>query len=1308
LDKNGIIPAFATNTTYSYNKLVQAPPRTATANFYLLTQWSGFSASTAKSLIWNKAAIRYATGYEIENNTVDMTVTPTTLYNNPAILTHEDGAFPNEISSDTISAFPMAGPVRINEAKLIGMNFGSFETSDLLELVNGDRVWLHGDTPEDWGIWTAHYASLDQLNNNIVKIEGIDENPNLINARIFTSRSTGLTTQDIGSPVLILSETLTNGELQGLHIISDIALDGSWFEIDAGLGTGTNYLSGEEPNFLIFRNSRFSNIAERDASFLYSNDFAYVDDRGDGKWEVYFKNDNVWEILRTKSSRYESQKIISALFYDQKSILTDAELKVTPITVPKIEVLDPFVGLVSGIALREISYRIDRDPAKYTNGAEIEISRRPWGKDHVGKLWWDFSTTRYIDCMTNQLSRYLSDTEISTEMEYRLSYWAQIAPGSQIDLYEWIRSDVVPEDFTASPSYDSSQGIPHESMNYTVRRELNSLGIAVNVYYFWVKGRQIHPIGEKISAAGLSARLSRPDATTPWLGFIDTNSFVVGGLRGLKLGSDAVLQIDTSITNFGDTGHDEWEVVSIDDDMVELPDHLWKKIRDGLANFDDKLIKPRTFGLTKRPNASMITTNSEVLTRARLTFVKMLNYILGAKNIVDESSSELAQIYRSTPIDKKLAWHIDDVVTTTEPIPPVSEWDGRRVDNYNNLADLVDIPAFIAAQGNIPYEYFPFESKTWEYDSSRISSRSPRVLLDRGPSQWSVLELDVSENVISSPIDALLRLDSIFVPADTYDVSVDTRADIYEITGLTSNMRILVKNDETASGFWTLWAYRPGTPNADIGGFVLVMMQTYRTSDFIFTADWYASGYSAENPPSVRYDNRNIRNSLENPNVATPLIRVDDDGAGRWAWYIAEDGNWIKVAAQGGTIQIDDLIATNSDHHALSSLGGSYAFDPDVVSTREGGFDLRVIIDAIKDSKLLSVAEINKLFSTMLHFIHVENDEVDWASKTSFISVSGYQRSLLASPIAPVDNTEYLLEYLGEVKPYRTHIREISQSLSPKIEMVNSHVTDFDKSAYYDVASGKFRRLDEIVDASLLPQDYVEAQNNYDVVEPKLLRNISMRQKIDRVDAYQDGAAARVATYYNPTPSMRQNDPNVIFNMSFRGIEADGGTMCGQMSDWGISLFEESLYDNTNPINYDIFVDGGTMDGLSAYEMSNNPDNASPVYGLRDPYYRLDNPGEKITLRIGDNFYYKSYRKQTAQYSIFLTMDVASTLTLNQKNAQQAGLNAGLDRIIALINEGNTVDVGFCAYSNVVVRTFSFLSANPTNINAIKIYVNSV
>jgi hypothetical protein len=498
--------------------------------------------------------------------------------------------------------------------------------------------------------------------------------------------------------------------------------------------------------------------------------------------------------------------------------------------------------------------------------------------------------------------------------------------------------------------------------------------------------------------------------------------------------------------------------------------------------------------------------------------------------------------------------------------------------------------------------------------------------LDRTPDQWSVLQADLTQDSISSPDDILRKIDTFFIPADAYDVVVDSRSDIYLLTGITLNTRILVNNDETASGFWTIWSYSPGAIGADQGGFVLVMMQTYRTGDFIFTADWYAEGYSRENPPSVRYRDRNARNASEFPSSSTPLLRVDNDGNGRWAWYSTLNGNWIKVAAQNGTIQIDDLIVSNSDNHAISPSGG-YSFNPNAVKNREGGFDLRALIDAIRDSKLLSSRELNRVFSAMLHFIHVENDEVGWAAKTSFIAVSGYNQPLLASPIAPLDNTQSLLEYLGEVKPYRTHVRKVNQSLSPQIEVVNSRVTDFDKSAYYDVQSGKFRRLDEIRDSSLLNSDYLDALEDYDSTSPSLLRNIKIRHKIDRVDAYQDGAAARIADFYNPTLEMRENNPDVLFNIAFRGIETDGGTMSGELSDWGISLFEQFVYDNTNPIDYDIFSDGGLMDGQNVYDTSSNPDDIMPFYGIRDPYYKADNPGEKVTLRIGDNFHYKSYRQ---------------------------------------------------------------------------------
>jgi hypothetical protein len=55
----------------------------------------------------------------------------------------------------------------------------------------------------------------------------------------------------------------------------------------------------------------------------------------------------------------------------------------------------------------------------------------------------------------------------------------------------------------------------------------------------------------------------------------------------------------------------------------------------------------------------------------------------------------------------------------------------------------------------------------------------------------------------------------------------------------------------------------------------------------------------------------------------------------------------------------------------------------------------------------------------MIHFIHSRIEKVDWAIKTSFINVMGFNERLWASPVAVSENMPLLLDYIDEVKPYR-------------------------------------------------------------------------------------------------------------------------------------------------------------------------------------------------------------------------------------------------------------------------------------------------
>jgi hypothetical protein len=131
-----------------------------------------------------------------------------------------------------------------------------------------------------------------------------------------------------------------------------------------------------------------------------------------------------------------------------------------------LDFFDPLQGKILGVARENIDYIGAVDPANYNNGPIRNVGN-PWAGARVGQIWWDTNSVRFID--PNQ-----------DDIVYASRRWGQTFPGSRIDIYQWIESEVQPANYTGP-------GTPLSFLSYTTRAELNSENIFATRYYFCLK-----------------------------------------------------------------------------------------------------------------------------------------------------------------------------------------------------------------------------------------------------------------------------------------------------------------------------------------------------------------------------------------------------------------------------------------------------------------------------------------------------------------------------------------------------------------------------------------------------------------------------------------------------------------------------------------------------------------------------------------------------------------------------------------------------------------------------------------------------
>lgn len=102
---------------------------------------------------------------------------------------------------------------------------------------------------------------------------------------------------------------------------------------------------------------------------------------------------------------------------------------------------DPKRGSHSQHAHSLVTLQSDRDPAVYNQALARDRSSdkaRPWGKNQVGKVWWDTTLAEWLP---------YSDTKIRPLFADRKSAWGALKDFGKIDLYEWIESSVPPLEY---------------------------------------------------------------------------------------------------------------------------------------------------------------------------------------------------------------------------------------------------------------------------------------------------------------------------------------------------------------------------------------------------------------------------------------------------------------------------------------------------------------------------------------------------------------------------------------------------------------------------------------------------------------------------------------------------------------------------------------------------------------------------------------------------------------------------------------------------------------------------------------------
>lgn len=807
------------------------------------------------------------------------------------------------------------------------------------------------------------------------------------------------------------------------------------------LNAGTVYSYNNLDGYFIYSEEIFnSSIIEGSkygASIVATNDDVYIGA------PTYYESSGVDE-----SKLYHFSKIDSTI-NGSLLLLREQDNSVDVSTIDRIalidsfkeeiidylDVIDPLKGKIAGIAEQELKYKSASDPATYTIGLASAIidADTSWIDDHVGELWWDLSTVKY--------QWYEQGDDI-----FRKNNWGKLFPGSSIDVYEWVRSDLLPSEWAAQS--DTNDGLtkgisgqpkyPDNSI-VSVKQIFNNVTNSFeNVYFFWVKNKVTIPSvkNRRISGYQVSNIISDPTANgLKFAEFLSANSIALANVQPMLVGSriSANIAIDSTSNNI--PRHTEWILLSEGSANSNPTELLNKKLVDSLLGHDqlgnavpDPILTYRNrYGIGIRPQQTLFKDRIGALRNV----VEFANSVL-IKNIITGNYSF-------------------DNLNKVDPTPDI------YTREYDSIVEDQSVLEAISFSTTVKYsqaelECFTNNGKIVRVDiiSSGYGYTNPpkvTILSDNLTAAEILTEIDVNGRVVNVVISSA---GSGFVSAPLLVVRPHT---------------IIVQANSTYNGIWTKHQYNYSlSAESNTPVWYQIKNQTYNTTLFWNYADWNSDNYNTFKDYAYVINDVYELSTLIDV-LPGDYVKIKDNGQGRYIiiekMSDTEYGNYSKdysiVFSENGTIQIKDSIW---DYAKLNYSYDNATLD-ETLYDQIPDLELFYVLTALKDDIFINdlKSNWNLLFFTAVKYALTEQKLLDWAFKTSFINVINVIGSLDQRPVYKLDEEQNFEDYIKEVKPYHSQIRTYTSNysyLEDSNERLPLSTTDFDLPSYFNTLTDHF------------------------------------------------------------------------------------------------------------------------------------------------------------------------------------------------------------------------------------------------------------
>ena len=677
-------------------------------------------------------------------------------------------------------------------------------------------------------------------------------------------------------------------------------------------------------------------------------------------------------------------------------------------------------------------------------------------------------------------------------IKYRTANWGRAFPGSSIDVYEWVESLYPPSQYVTA----GGDGVPKYADN-TAYVTLSYVDPATNQatvrYYFWVKDKTTISVNQ----------FGRETPTVTIAEYIrNPKSSGIKYMAALRDDSVAVYNIVGAPTGNDLILHIDYATIlnsniihseyALLSESAARPENIPTNIYNKLV---DSVSGIDIFGNPVPDPRLPVQSRYGIDIRPRQSmFVD--------KNIAVE---QMVTYVNSVFVNNIISQGYDlTLLNSEESVPPAnSGFYSITVDTIEELGyiDIVTKP--------VGYQVLVYTDSTVD-------------------NLWTIYTKD--RTVIDWTPDTTYKLGQVIYYATTETAYIVTTAFTSGATFSSANLSIYAGRN-----IWTL-----------------TRVQSYYTPDYWQYVDWYAAGFDQFLIPTFTVDTFSDMQKLR---LRTGnIVKVLNNGQGKWVLIQVYPNTSLTVGIQDGTIALTDNL------YLLEKYGLSFGTD-NFDSNRfdqNPSVELRKILQALREDifvNQLSQDFIN-LFFVFVYFVLDEQKYVDWVFKTSFINILHKVRGLIQPQIYVKENQQYYKEYIEEVKPYHTTIREYIVDYQGS-DNVNGYTTDFDVPAYYDSTLQTYRSPsgEFVQDAAALQQvQYKDWLLNYPYI-------------ISSIEVTNGGTGYTVA-------------PEVIVTGSAIGNEAVARALITN----GVVSKIEVLYGGSNYITQPtITLTGGNGTGARAY-----------------------------------------------------------------------------------------------------------------------------